>query len=155
MAALWTCKPGVCSAHCTCNAFFTPDLLCINYCPLSTHDTSSVGVNQRPFRVFFLPEIHPNLETQASLRCAWYLYDAHPCMLSLWWSVPYIQHTQVNVSTCADMSCDKAMPCNVTVLAGPSSRMPWNAQSESAIILNLAQATEPVFGSKTAGIWRN
>ena len=86
--------------QCTCNAFFTPDLLCINYCPLSTHDTSSVGVNQRPFRVFFLPEIHPNLETQASLRCAWYLYDAHQCMLSLWWSVPYIQHTQVNVSTC-------------------------------------------------------
>ena len=39
-------------------------------------------------------------------------------------------------STCADMSCDKAMPCNVTVLAGPSSRMPWNAQSESAIIRN-------------------
>ena len=36
----------------------------------------------------------------------------------------------------ADMSCDKAMPCNVTVLAGPSSRMPWNAQSESAIIRN-------------------
>ena len=30
----------------------------------------------------------------------------------------------------ADMSCDKAM------LAGPSSRMPWNAQSESAIIRN-------------------
>ena len=28
------------------------------------------------------------------------------------------------------------MPCNVTVLAGPSSRMPWNAQSESAIIRN-------------------
>ena len=84
---------------------------------------------------FFLPEIHPNLETQVSLRCAWYLYDAHQCMLSLWWSVPYIQHTTKSMCQCApmtDASYDKAMPCNVTVLAGPSSRMPWNAQSESA-----------------------